>query len=111
MSYTRAGRLRAPIVTALGGSALTVAIVVGFGWERASGPAVVTVVASVGYSLPGGRDTDTGDLIGGRPDERQLGIVTQATALSRPCRRPEPVSPATRGGRAGPRSAGPTTAR
>ena len=82
MIRNRATRLRVPIAMAFGGSALTVATLVGFGWERATGPAVVTVLASVGYYLLGGRDTDTGDLSGGRPDERQLGIVTQATALA-----------------------------
>lgn len=82
MIHNRTTRLRVPIVMAVGGSALTVATLVGFGWERAAGPAVVTVVASVGYYLLGGRDTDTGDLIGGRPDERQLDIATQARALA-----------------------------
>lgn len=75
-------RLQVPAVMAVGGSVLAVASLVGTGWRAGLGVAVVTVAATVGYYVLGGRDTDGGALFGSRADERQVGISLRAAALA-----------------------------
>jgi len=75
-------RLQVPAVMAVGGSVLAVAFLVGTGWRAGLGVAAVTVVATAGYYLLGGRDTDGGALFGSRADERQTGISLRAAALA-----------------------------
>ena len=47
------------------------AVVVGYGWGSAVPVVIITIVAGIGYCLWGGRDSDTGAMIGSRADERQ----------------------------------------
>ena len=75
-------RLRRPVVTALGGSAIAVDALINSGWTNALAVEAVTVVATIGYYFLGGRDTDFGAMIGSQTDERQASIGVRARALS-----------------------------
>ena len=79
---TRHARLRVPAVMAVGGSAIALASLVSSGWSAAIGVEVVTVAATFGYYVLGGRDSDVGAVFGARPDERQASIEMRATALA-----------------------------
>jgi hypothetical protein len=82
MIDARRVRLRVPFVMAVGGSVIAVASLVGNGWKDAARVEVVTVLATIGYYIVGGRDSDVGAMVGSRPDERQVSIQQQATAIS-----------------------------
>ncbi|HXQ75430.1 MAG TPA: hypothetical protein VN791_02955 [Acidimicrobiales bacterium] len=79
MIATASARLRVPAVMAIGGSAIALGSLVGAGWKSGLGVEVVTVMATIGYYVLGGRDSDAGALFGSRPDERQAGIAMRAT--------------------------------
>jgi hypothetical protein len=67
-----------------GGTVINVAVVIGNGWRWRDEPLLVlmTILAAIGYYVWGGRDSDTGAMYGGREDERQRLIHTQAAAFS-----------------------------
>lgn len=75
-------RLHAPAIMAVGGTALAVAALVGPGWPTALATEVVTVVATIGYYVWGGRHSDMGAMIGGRADQRQARIRSQAHSVT-----------------------------
>jgi hypothetical protein len=82
MIEARHVRLRVPSVMAVGGSIIALASLIGNGWKDAAGVEVVTVLATIGYYVLGGRDSDAGAMVGSRPDERQVSIQQQATAIA-----------------------------
>jgi hypothetical protein len=67
---------------AIGGSAIALGTLIGAGWGSALGVEVFTALATVGYFVLGGRDSDFGAIFGSRPDERQTGIGVQASAMA-----------------------------
>lgn len=75
-------RMIVPATMAIGGTALTIATLIGQGTGAAEGIAVITVAATVGYWFLGGRHTETGDLAGGRADERVSVLHTEALAFA-----------------------------
>ena len=75
-------RVRVPAVMAVVGSAIAVASFVGSGWATALLVEAVTVAATVGYYVLGGRDSDLGAVVGSRPDERQASIEMRAAAFA-----------------------------
>jgi hypothetical protein len=79
---TKHPRLIVPAVMAVGGTALAIGSGIGAGWGAALGSEVVTVIATCGYFVLGGRDSDVGALIASKPDERQASIGMRAAALS-----------------------------
>jgi hypothetical protein len=82
MNRTKHPRLVVPAIMAVGGSAIAIGSWIGEGWGSAVSIGIVTVVATIGYYILGGRDSDFGALFGSRPDERQAGIDLRATALT-----------------------------
>jgi len=74
--------LQVPATMAVLGTAIAIGSWIGSGWKSAVGIEIVTVVATVGYFMLGGRDSDFGALFGSRPDERQISISTRATVLT-----------------------------
>ena len=82
MVMTKHPRLRAPAVTAIGGSVIAFAVVIGQGWGAAVPVEVVTVAAAIGYYVLGGSGSDLGAIIGHGTDERQAGIRIRARALA-----------------------------
>lgn len=81
MKSTRLGRLTAPTIMITGGAGLTAATAAAYGWAAAIPVAALAVVAAVGYYVWGGRDSDTGAMLGQRADERQSLLRTRAQAL------------------------------
>jgi hypothetical protein len=79
---TKYARLRVPAVMAVGGTGLAVASLVSTGWGSAVAVEVFTVLATLGYYVIGGRDSDMGAVFGSRTDERQATIEMRATALT-----------------------------
>jgi hypothetical protein len=79
---TKHPRLIVPTVMAVGGTALAIGSWIGAGWGAALGIELVTVIATCGYYVLGGRDSDVGALIASNPDERQASIGMRAAALS-----------------------------
>ena len=75
-------RLRAPVLMMVFGTATAVVAGVGRGWAAMAGPEIITVIASIGYYVIGGRDGDFAAMIRSQPDERQrhLRLVAQAWA-------------------------------
>lgn len=71
MNQTKQNRLRVPIVMAAVGTAIAVATALGRGLAAAALGEAFTVAATLGYYYLGGRDSDTGALVGARADERQ----------------------------------------
>ena len=82
MNKVKHSRLLVPGVMAVVGSAISIASLVGAGWRGALAVEVVTVVATIGYYLLGGRDSDVGALFGSRTDERQENIGMRVAALT-----------------------------
>ena len=82
MMSTGHPRLRAPAVMIVGGVAAAAAVVVGYGWGSAVPVVIITIVAGIGYCLWGGRDSDTGAMIGSRADERQPLVRMQPRSLA-----------------------------
>jgi hypothetical protein len=83
MTQTTDDRIRVPFVMAVGGTAIAAATFLG--GRGLSGAALVeafTVIATVGYYYLGGRDTDTGALVGARADERQADLGLRASAFA-----------------------------
>jgi hypothetical protein len=80
--FTKHPRLLVPTVMAVVGTAIAFDSWIGKGWGAAFGTELVTVIASCGYFVLGGRDSDVGALIASKPDERQAGIGMRAAALS-----------------------------
>jgi hypothetical protein len=74
-------RLRVPAVMIIAGSAIAAAIVVSRGWARAIPLEVVVITIAFGYYAWGGSDTDSGALVGSRPDERQASLQLKVMAL------------------------------
>jgi hypothetical protein len=79
---TKKPRLLVPATMAISGSAIAIASLVGTGWGAGLSVEALTVAASIGYYVLGGRDTDIGAAFGGRPDERQESILVQAGSLA-----------------------------
>lgn len=75
-------RLRAPALMMIFGTATAVITGISRGWAAMAGPEIVTVIASVGYYVIGGRDSDFAAMVRSQPDERQrhLRLVAQAWA-------------------------------
>jgi hypothetical protein len=69
-------------VMAIGGMAISLGTWLGRGWGAALGVELVTALATLGYYVLGGRDSDLGAMIGARSDERQATIGMRAAALS-----------------------------
>jgi hypothetical protein len=82
MIKTMDRRLLVPATMAIGGSAIAIATWIGQGFGNALGIEIVTVVATIGYFVLGGRDSDFGAIFGSRPDERQANIDLRATAFT-----------------------------
>jgi hypothetical protein len=82
MTRTTHPRLLVPGVMAIGGSTIALATLVNSGWEAALSVEAFTIVATIGYYVLGGRDSDFGAIFGGRPDERQTSAGMKATALA-----------------------------
>ncbi len=82
MIQTLNSRLRVPATMAVGGSAIAAASLVGNGWKSGLLVEIVTVAATIGYYVIGGRDTDIGAVMGSRPDERQATIGMRSAALT-----------------------------
>jgi hypothetical protein len=72
-------RLRTPIVMAVGGTAITVAVLIGQGPGAA---AVLVAGLCLLYWVVGGRDGDTAALIGSSGDERQRTLNLRANAVA-----------------------------
>lgn len=81
MKSAKHGRLRVPAIMIIGGAGLAAAVAAGQDWEAAIPVAALAVVAAIGYYIWGGRDSDTGAMIGQRVDERQSLLRTRAQAL------------------------------
>jgi hypothetical protein len=79
---SRRSRFLVPVVMAIGGSAIAVASLIGFGWKGALGVEVITVMVTLGYYALGGRGTDIGALFGSRADRRQADIAMHSKALT-----------------------------
>ncbi len=75
MKRTTHPRLLVPGVMAVGGSTIALATLVSSGWGAALAVEAFTIAATIGYYVVGGRDSDVGAMLGGRPDERQVGVV------------------------------------
>jgi len=75
-------RLLVPGVMAVGGSTIALATLVSSGWGAALAVEAFTIAATIGYYVVGGRDSDVGAMLGGRPDERQVGVETKAAAVA-----------------------------
>jgi hypothetical protein len=67
---------------AVGGSTIALATLVSSGWGAALAVEAFTIAATIGYYVVGGRDSDVGAMLGGRPDERQVGVETKAAAVA-----------------------------
>jgi hypothetical protein len=74
--------LRVPAVMALGGTAIAIVSLIGRGWGAGLSVEIFTLFATIGYYLVGRRDTDVGAAVGGRVDERQSMILSEAAGLS-----------------------------
>ncbi len=66
----------------VGGSAIAIGSWIGQGLGAGLSVEIVTLVATFGYYVLGGRDSDLGALFGSRPDERQVSIDLRATAFT-----------------------------
>lgn len=75
-------RLLAPAVTAIGGSAIAAAVLIGQGWAAALPVEAVTVAAAIGYYVLGSSGSMLGAIVGHQTDERQASIRVQARALA-----------------------------
>ncbi len=82
MISTKHPRLVVPAVMAALGTVVALASWIGTGWGAGAAVELVTIVATIGYLVLGGRDTDVGALLGSRPDERQASVGLRATALA-----------------------------
>jgi hypothetical protein len=82
MSGTKHPRLWVPAVMATGGSAIALASLASSGWGSALSVEAFMIVATIGYYVLGGRDSEFGAIFGSRPDERQASIGMRATALT-----------------------------
>ena len=82
MKRTTRPRLQVPGVMAIGGSAIALTTLVHSGWGAALSVEAVTIAATLGYYVLGGRDSDVGALFGGRPDERQTSVGMKAAGLA-----------------------------
>jgi hypothetical protein len=82
MIKTMDRRFLVPATMAIGGSALAIATWIGQGVGGAVAIEITTAVATVGYFVLGGRDSDFGAIFGSRPDERQANIDLRATAFT-----------------------------
>jgi len=82
MKSAKRGRLVAPAIMIIGGTGLAAAVAVGRGWGAAIPTEVMAIILAVGYYIWGGRDSDTGAMIGQRVDERQVLIRMRAQALA-----------------------------
>jgi hypothetical protein len=65
-----------------GGTAVSLAALVGRGGVAALSTVAVTMAAAGGYYVLGGRDSDVGAAVGGRADERQMSALTVACAVA-----------------------------
>jgi hypothetical protein len=81
MNSAKPLRLRAPAIMITGGAGLTAAVAAAYGWGAAIPIAVIAVVAAAGYYIWGGRDSDTGAMVGSRVDERQSLLRMRAQSL------------------------------
>jgi hypothetical protein len=82
MKSVKLGRLTAPAIMIIGGTGLAAAVATAQGWKAAITTEAIAIVAAVGYYLWGGRDSDSGAMLGGRVDERQSLLRTRAQALA-----------------------------
>ena len=82
MIMTMRPRLQVPATMAVLGTTIAIGSWIGSGWKSAVGIEIVTVVATVGYFILGGRDSDFGALFGSRPDERQISVSMRSTVLA-----------------------------
>jgi len=76
------GRLTAPAIAVIGGAGLALADGIAYGRTAGLSVAVVAVVAAIGYYIWGGRDSDTGAMIGRQVDERQRLLRMRAQSLA-----------------------------
>jgi hypothetical protein len=74
-------RLRAPTIMATGGAAVVIVVGLAHGWSSAGAGIPVVVLATVGYYLWSGKDTDSGAVIRHQPDERQAALRLKVQAL------------------------------
>jgi hypothetical protein len=81
MKSAKHGRLTAPAMMIVGGTGFTAATAAAYGWVAAIPVAALAVVGAIGYYIWGGRDSDTGAMLGQRVDERQSLLRTRAQAL------------------------------
>jgi hypothetical protein len=79
---TRHPRLIVPAAALVLGSAIAAGAGIGAGWGAAFGVEAVAIAGAIFYYFVGAKDTDTGALFGGRPDERQASISMRSTALA-----------------------------
>lgn len=82
MTKVQQARLFRPALSAVGGSAIAVAALINSGWGNALIVEAVTVAATTGYYILGGRDSDFGAVIASRSDERLATIRRRARALA-----------------------------
>lgn len=75
------GRLRVPTIMATGGAAVVIVVGTVHGWSSAGTGVPVVVLATVGYYLWSGKDTDSGAVIRHQPDERQAALRVKVQAL------------------------------
>ncbi|MGD0555324.1 MAG: hypothetical protein ABSA93_10130 [Streptosporangiaceae bacterium] len=82
MKSAKHGRVVVPAIMIIFGTGLTAAVAVGRGWGAAIPAEAMAVILAVGYYIWGGRDSDTGAMIGQRVDERQALLRMRARALA-----------------------------
>jgi hypothetical protein len=64
-------RLRASVIMLVGGAVITGVSVAAYGWSASLGVAIIAVVASAGYYVVAGRDSDFSAMLREQADERQ----------------------------------------
>jgi hypothetical protein len=82
MSRKNYRRLRVPASSLLLGTAVALAVGLGWNWSGAIFSEMVTLCAVTIVYLAGGSDSDTGAVLGDRPDERQELIRLKAANLA-----------------------------
>jgi hypothetical protein len=82
MSRNNYRRLRVPASSLLLGTAVALAVGLGWNWSGAIVSEMVTLCAVTVVYLAGGSDSDTGAVLGDRPDERQELIRLKAANLA-----------------------------
>jgi hypothetical protein len=75
-------RLRAPMASMIIGTGIAGVAVAARGWLAAIPVEAIVIAGAIGYYVWGGRDSDTGAMIGSRPDERQRLLRMQAQAIA-----------------------------